>query len=143
MNKKLLLTFIICIYTVLQINSQTNKQIANAYIKRANDAIEKSIDYTTACANFENALKYMDVITDAKVASLGARTYYEIYHKQRTIEQKIQFLETSNKYSKQYFDLAENKNSNEYATNLEIFNLSKKAIKKLKYSVRKNTMRKF
>ena len=142
-NKRKLLTIIVSVYSVLQINSQSNKEIAYAYIKRANDAIEKSIDYTTARINFENAMKYMGVITDEKVASLGARTYFEIHHKQRTVEKQIQFLEKSNTYSKQYFSLAKNKNSDDYAENMEIYSLSKRYIKKLTYSNRRKKMRKF
>ena len=85
----------------------------------------------------------MDGITDAKVASLGARAYFEIHHKQRTLKRQIQFLEKSNLYSQQYFKLAKNKNSNNYANNLEIYSLSKNALKKLKYKARRLTMRKF
>lgn len=136
-------TIIICVFSVLQINSQTKKEIADAYIKRANDAIEKSIDYTTALINFNKAIKYMDAITDAKVASLGARAYYEIHHKQRTIEKQVKFLEKSNIYSKQYFLLAKNKKSNDYIDNLELYALAKKDLKTLRYSKRRKKMGKF
>lgn len=138
-----IITIIICVFSVLQINSQTKKEIADAYIKRANDAIEKSIDYTTALINFNKAIKYMDAITDAKVASLGARAYYEIHHKQRTIEKQVKFLEKSNIYSKQYFLLAKNKKSNDYIDNLELYALAKKDLKTLRYSKRRKKMGKF
>lgn len=134
---------LITIISAINISAQSNKQIAASYIKRANEAIEKSIDYTTALINFNKAIKYMDGITDAKVASLGARAYFEIHHKQRTLKRQIQFLEKSNLYSQQYFKLAKNKNSNNYANNLEIYSLSKNALKKLKYKARRLTMRKF
>lgn len=134
---------LITIISAINISGQSNKQIAASYIKRANEAIEKSIDYTTALINFNKAIKYMDGITDAKVASLGARAYFEIHHKQRTLKRQIQFLEKSNLYSQQYFKLAKNKNSNNYANNLEIYSLSKNALKKLKYKARRLTMRKF
>lgn len=133
----------IVVLTTISINGQSNRQIAASYIKKANEAIEKSIDYTTALINFNKAIQYMDKITDAKVASLGARAYFEIHHKQRTIKKQIQFLEKSNLYSQQYFKLAKNKNSNSYANNLEIYNMSKNALKKLKYKARRLTMRKF
>ena len=138
-----IITIIICVFSVLQINSQTKKEIADAYIKRANDAIEKSIDYTTALINFNKAIKYMDAITDAKVASLGARAYYEIHHKQRTIEKQVKFLEKSNIYSKQYFLLAKNKKSNDYIDNLELYAMAKKDLKTLRYSKRRKKMGKF
>lgn len=142
-NMKKIFTLIITFYSVVQMNSQSNKEIAYSYIKRANDAIEKSIDYSTALINFNKALKYMDGITDKKVASLGARAYYEIHHRQRTIERQIKFLEVSNVYSKQYFSLAKNKNSDDYIENLELYSLARKDLKKLKYAIRRKSMGKF
>lgn len=139
--RKLLVTIIVL--TTINISAQSNRQIAALYIKKANEAIEKSIDYTTALINFNKAIKYMNGITDAKVASLGARAYFEIHHKQRTLNKQIQFLEKSNLYSQQYFKLAKNRNSNSYANNVEIYSLSKTALKKLKYKARRLTMRKF
>lgn len=137
------LLIVISLISTLNIGAQSNKEIAASYIKRANDAIEKSIDYTTALINFNKAIQYMDAITDEKVASLGARAYFEIYHKQRTLDKKIKFLEKSNIYSKKFFALARNKNSSRYASNLEIYSLSRTALKKLRYQARRKTMGKF
>ena len=137
------LLIIISIIGAFNISAQSNKQIAASYIKKANEAIEKSIDYTTALINFNKAIKYMEAITDEKVASLGARAYFEIHHKQRTLKRQIQFLEKSNYYSKKFFSLARNKNSNRYASNVEIYAMSKNALKKLRYAERRLTMRKF
>lgn len=137
------ISVLITMIVALNINAQSNKQMAASYIKKANEAIEKSIDYTTALINFNKAIKYMDGITDAKVASLGARAYFEIHHKQRTLKRQIQFLEKSNLYSQQYFKLVKNKNTNSYASNVEIYSLSRTALKKLKYKARRLTMRKF
>lgn len=140
MRKLLLLVSVI---GALNSSAQSNKQIAASYIKKANEAIEKSIDYTTALVNFKRAIAHMDGITDAKVASLGARAYFEIHHKQRTLKNQIQFLEKSNLYSQQYFKLVKNKNSNSYANNVEIYSMSRNALKKLKYKARRLTIRKF
>ena len=47
---------LITIISAINISGQSNKQIAASYIKRANEAIEKSIDYTTALINFNLSL---------------------------------------------------------------------------------------
>jgi len=141
--RKLLYAFTVCFCFVLQTNSQTDKQLAYRYIKKANLAIEKSIDYTEALINFNKAMQYMGVITDKNIASLGARAYYEIHHKQRTLAKQIQFLEKSNKYSKQYFLLAKNKQSNDYLENMELYSLAKRDLKKLRYAERRKRMGKF
>ncbi|MBU3010237.1 hypothetical protein KO506_02370 [Polaribacter vadi] len=141
--KQLLFILIICVCSSLQINAQSNKKIAYSYIRKANAAIEKSIDYAEALINFNKAMEYMDVITDKNVASLGARSYYEIHHTQSTIQRQIRFLEISNKYSKQYFSLAKNKNSNDYEDNLELYTHAKSDLKKLRYALRRKSMGKF
>lgn len=138
-----ILLIIISFCCVLSVNSQSKREIANAYIKRANDAIESSIDYTTALINFNKALKYIDVITDARIASLGAKAYYEIHHKQRTLDKQIKFLKKSNYYSKKFFSLAKNKNSDAYLDNLDTYALARKDLKDLMYKKRKKSMRKF
>lgn len=134
---------VICVFGFMQVHAQSNKTIAYSYIKKANAAIENSIDYAEALINFNKAMEYMDVITDKNIASLGARSYYEIHHKQRTIQKQIRFLEMSNKYSKQYFALAKNKNSNDYQENLELFSLAKRDLHRLKFALRKKRMTKF
>lgn len=142
-NMRKLLTLFIGLYSAFQINAQSNKQIAYTYIKKANDAIEKSIDYNTALINFNKALKYMDAITDENIASLGARSYFEIHHQQRRIETQIKFLEKSKMYSEQYFALAKNKNSDNYLENLDTYSLAKRKLKKLRYKARRKSMGKF
>lgn len=141
--KQFLSILIICVCYSLQTNAQSNKKIAYSYIRKANAAIEESIDYAEALINFNKAMEYMDVITDKNVASLGARSYYEIHHTQRTIEKQIKFLEISNKYSKQYFALAKNKKSADYLDNLELFSHAKSDLRKLRFALRKKSMGKF
>lgn len=141
--RKVLTFFIIAICT-LQSYAQTNTKLAYSYIRKANRAIEKSIDYSEAYINFNKAIKLLGpTIKDKNIASLGARTYFEIHHKQRTLKQQINFLEKSTFYSKQYFLLATNKNTNDYQRNVELYTLSKKTLKKLQYKLRRRGMAKF
>jgi hypothetical protein len=131
MNKFYIL--LICLFGAFQINAQTKNQKAYGYINKANKAIEESIDYSEALINFNKAMKLMGDITDKNVASLGARTYFEVHHKQRTVQKQVAFLEKSNKYSKQYFSLATNKTTEDYKENVELYSIAKKTLKKLRY----------
>lgn len=142
LNMRKLLSIII-VFCALQINAQTNTKLAYSYIRKANRAIDKSIDYTEAYVNFNKAIELLGVIRDKNIASLGARTYFEIHHRQKTIKQQIKFLEKSTSYSKQYFLLATNKNTNDYRQNVELYTLSRKTLKKLQYKLRRRGMAKF
>lgn len=137
------LTVMMIVFFALQISAQSNTKLAYSYIRKANRAIEQSIDYTTACVHFNKAVKLLGVIKDKNIASLGARTYFEIHHKQKTIQKQIKFLEQSHAYSKQYFSLATNKNTKDYRRNVELFTLSRKTLKKLQYKLRRRGMAKF
>lgn len=112
MNKKLLL--LVSILYVSINYAQSNKDIANVYLKRAKEAIESSVDFESALEYFEKAMKYTDTILDRKVAILGSEIYYEIHHKQETLKEQLKYLETAEKYSKQYFLLTKNNSSEEY-----------------------------
>lgn len=138
-----LITVIICVFGIVQFSAQTNKKMAYSYIRKANKAIEKSIDYSEALVNFNKAVKLLGEIKDKNIASLGARTYFEIHHKQKNLQKQIKFLEQSNFYSKQYFLLAHNKSSNDYKTNVELYTLARKTLKKLQYKLRRRGMAKF
>jgi hypothetical protein len=135
MNKYYIL--IICVFGAFQINAQTKSQKAYSYINKANKAIEESIDYSEALINFNKAMKLMGDITDKNIASLGARSYFEVHHKQRTIQKQVEFLEKSNKYSKKYFLLATNKSTEDYQENMELYSIAKKRLKKLRYQKRR------
>ncbi|SHM84212.1 hypothetical protein [Polaribacter sp. KT 15] len=90
--------------------AQNKSEIAKVYINRANNAIEESIDYKEALELFEKAMKYMDTVTKPSVADLGAKIYFELENYRQ-----------AQKYSKQYFLLAKNKNSETYQQQLELF----------------------
>ncbi len=140
---KKIISILMLVFGLLQNNAQTNTKLAYSYIRKANRAIEKSIDYTEALINFNKAVKLLGVIKDKNIASLGARTYFEIHHKQKTTRQQILFLEKSHIYSRQYFLLATNKNTSQYKQNVELYTLSRKTLKKLQYKLRRRGMAKF
>tara|TARA_R110002126_G_scaffold72364_1_gene180847 strand:+ start:2360 stop:2785 length:426 start_codon:yes stop_codon:yes gene_type:complete len=141
MKKKLII--VICFFGILHTTAQTKNQMAYSYIRKANNAIEKSIDYSEALINFNKAVQLFGVIKDKNVASLGARSYFEVHHKQATVKKQISFLEKSTIYSRQYFLLANNKNTSDYQQNVELYTLSKKTLKKLQYKLRSRGMAKF
>ena len=75
--KKLLLT-LLCLAFFSHSNAQKKSEIANIYINRANTVIEESIDFKKASVLFEKAIKYLDTITNSRIANLGARIYFEL-----------------------------------------------------------------
>lgn len=134
--KRLLLT-LLCLFTFTFANAQSNKDIANVYIKRAKEAIETSINYKEALVQFNKALKFMDTVTDRNVASLASLIFYENHLYKSTEKEKLEFLKKSESYSKQYFLLATNKASEEYANNLENLILIKETIEEIEVKVKK------
>lgn len=110
---------VICLLAVGVTEAQTNKDIANVYIRKANEVLTESIDFETALTMFQKAMKYTDTILDKKIASLGASVYFETYHKQPDLKVQLAFLEKAKYYSKQYFLLNDgrNKNSEEFINN--------------------------
>ncbi|MBU3010238.1 hypothetical protein KO506_02375 [Polaribacter vadi] len=101
---------VICLLMFVVTEAQTNKDIANVYIRKANEVLAESIDFETALTMFQKAMKYTDTISDKKIASLGASVYFETYQKQPTLKDQLAFLEKAKFYSKQYFNLNDGKN---------------------------------
>ncbi|WP_397445184.1 hypothetical protein [Polaribacter sp. R77954] len=134
--KKIYLT-VICLLVFVVTEAQSNADIANVYIRRAKDAIESSVDFTTALLNFQKAMKYTDSIVDRKVASLGASVYYEVHHKQPDLNDQLDFLEKAKFYSSQYFKLATNKKLEEYTENTNTFVVIEENIQKVKNKLEK------
>jgi hypothetical protein len=116
--KKLLLT-LLCLITFGFTNGQSNKEIANVYLKRAKAAIETDVDFPRALIHLNKALTRLDTITDKNIASLASLVYYENYHTQTTLKEQLLFLKKSKSYSKQYFLLSNNNTSEEYLNNVE------------------------
>jgi hypothetical protein len=106
--KKIIFTFFCCIAFSFS-NAQSNKDIANTYLKRAHKVLEESIDFKEALIQFNKALQYMDTITSAKVVKFGAEINYE-----------VQNLEDAKKYAAQYFLLERNTGTEEYLTFLNL-----------------------
>ncbi|PWG06165.1 hypothetical protein [Polaribacter aquimarinus] len=106
--KKILLT-LLCVLAFTVTNSQSKKEIANVYIKRAQNVIEESIDYKEARVLFEKAMKYLDTVTDYRIAKLGTIIYFELSD-----------FKEAKKYSKQYFLVVKNKKSEDYLNQLEL-----------------------
>nr|WP_298988922.1 hypothetical protein [uncultured Polaribacter sp.] len=117
MKKKFLL--ILCLFTFLTNYAQFEKAIANTYIKRANNAIANGINYELAANYFEKAMARLDSITDKKTAILGSRIYFEIHHKQETLQQRLEYLKKSQSYFKHYNLLTTNKTTEEYQLNID------------------------
>ena len=136
MKKALPILFFISFSTFLF--SQSNNDIAKVYVKKARNAIETSIDFKTALENFEKAMKYMDTITDKKVASLGASIYFEEHNKRDSDLEKLEFLKKSESYSKQYFLLNNNKSTEEFSNNVENFVLIQETIINLNNKIKKS-----
>ena len=116
--------------------SQSNKDNANVYLKRAKEAIEISIDYETALTYFNKAMKFTDTIVDRKIAHLGSKIYYEVHHKQESLQEQLKYLETAQDYSKQYFLLAKNKASEEYINNTEEYVLISETIEEVNNEIK-------
>lgn len=125
---KIKILLLVSVFYVSVNYAQSNKEIANVYLKRAREAIESSINYTSAQEYFEKAMKYTDTILDRKVAMLGSNIYFEIHQKQKTLKEQLNYLDIAEKYSKQYFNLARNNSSEEYtiATEEYVLILEKK-----------------
>ncbi|NVJ89300.1 MAG: hypothetical protein HWD82_07650 [Flavobacteriaceae bacterium] len=116
-KKKVL--FILCFFAFLTTYSQLDEAIANTYIKRANKAIEETVDFTLAAEYFEKALERLDTITDKNIAILGCRIYFEIHQKQETLEKEIALLKKAESYFKQYDLLTKKKSTEEYRLHIE------------------------
>ncbi len=106
--KKLLLAFL-CLMTFALANAQSNKEIANVYIKRSQESLN-NLEIELSLEHFNKAMKYMDTITSSKVARLGTLIHYELRN----------FSEAKS-FAKQYFLIAKNKKSEEYTEFLELF----------------------
>ncbi|VAV84216.1 hypothetical protein MNBD_BACTEROID02-2001 [hydrothermal vent metagenome] len=107
MKIKIIVFIFFC--TSLHINSQTNSEIAGVYIKRAEQSFQKS-EIENSLKIFNKALKYIDTISDSRIARLGMLLHYET---------KEYFLARS--YSYDYFKLVKDKTTADYDLMLEIF----------------------
>ncbi|TVZ56044.1 hypothetical protein OD91_1323 [Lutibacter sp. Hel_I_33_5] len=114
---KKIVILLLCVFSTLLAFSQSNKDIAKIYIKRANTAIETAVDYKGALVSFEKAMEKTDSITDRSVAGLGAKIYFELGQ-----------IKKSNEYISQYFILNKNKSTEEYVGYMEFFVMIQEAL---------------
>lgn len=133
--KNLLLAFI-CLMTFALSNAQSNNDIAKVYIKRAQDAVESSADFEGALMHFEKAKKYLDTITDKKIAALASRIYFENHYSTKNLKEQLLFLKESESYSHQYFLLEKSKKSEFYTINVENLVLTKETIEEIEEEIR-------
>lgn len=115
--------------------SQSNKDIANVYIKRAQESLN-NLDAVTARTSFDKAMRYLDTITNSKVARLGMIIYYEIHHKEETPQDRLKLLNVSQEYSNQYFLLEKKKKSEEYTIATEDYVLILEAKDRLENEIK-------
>jgi len=108
MKKILLVLF--CVLSTTTFFAQSKDDIAKVYIKRSTEKMFSDINPEEALVQFNKAMKYMDTITEAKVAWLGTRIHYELGN-----------LNDAHTYAKQYFLLAKNKKTDEYIAFLDLF----------------------
>lgn len=106
--KKILLFFTLVLFVHSFIFSQSDKEIAKVYMKRAKVSAE-GLRYDESIENFEKSLEVKDSITNTNDAYLGMLIYFE-----------TKDYEKSFKYTKQYFVLAKNKKTEEYMEMLEL-----------------------
>lgn len=127
---------IACLFTFcFSSYSQEDKIIVSAYIKRAVEAIETSVDYESALISFNKALERLDTITDRKIAILGSKIYYENHHKQETLQDQLNYLIKSKEFCDQYFSIFKNNATEEYMNNTEHALLVIESIEELKEEI--------
>ena len=90
-------------------NAQSNSEISNVYINRAQKLVEK-IEFKQALIEFNKAMKYADTIVESNVAWLGTYINFELKNYQE-----------ARGFAKKYFVLKKNKKSEEYLDLLEVY----------------------
>ena len=107
MMKNLLLLFL-CAFSFYTLTAQSNKEIANVYIKKAEKSLN-NLEIKESLIHFTKAMKYTDTITSPNIARLGTHIHYELGN-----------LKEAKGFVKQYFLLAKNRNSEEYNQFVEL-----------------------
>ena len=93
----------------LTIIGQTDSGISNVYIKRS-EVLFHNLEMDRSLEIFNKALKYMDSVPNSRVAKLGALLHFE--HEK--------FFEARS-YAKWYFELEEDKTTEDYQNMLETY----------------------
>lgn len=119
----------------LTFGQASNKAIVNAYVKRANTAMEQ-LDAEQALKNFEKALERLDTITDRRIAKLGSLIYFELHHKQDTAKDQLEYLKISKEYLNQYFRIYNKENTEEYSDAIDDQLMYDDAIEELELKIK-------
>ena len=107
MMKSLFLAFL-CLFSLYTLTAQSNQEISNVYIKRAQESLN-NLEIKQSLIHFTKAMKYTDTITSPSIARLGTHIHYELGN-----------LQEAKYFVKQYFLLAKNRNSEEYNQFVEL-----------------------
>jgi len=106
--KKLIITTLL-ILSAGCLLGQTNREIANVYLKKAQNHYAK-LETDIALINFNKSIKLLDTITRSSVAKLGVLIHYE-----------LQNYKEAQYYAKLYFLLVKNKKTDDYQKLLELY----------------------
>jgi len=105
--KKLILT-LLCLFIFVEINAQSNNEIAGVYIKRASESL-KNLNIEVAKEHFDKAMKYLDSVNTTEIARLGTFIHFE-----------LRKYSEAKKFCNYYFELKKNNKSEEYAEMLTL-----------------------
>ncbi|MCG1037529.1 hypothetical protein [Polaribacter sargassicola] len=109
MMKKTILQ-LLCLFFFTVSMAQSNKDIANVYIKRAWEKFNNQETKKESLIDFNKAISYLDTIEDLDVAKLGAYIHFEVGD-----------FNESKKYAEQYFLINGENKTEEYVEFVELF----------------------
>lgn len=115
---KKLIIYIFLFSGLLVYSQASDRAIVNAYIKRAENAME-NLECKQALKNFNKALSRLDTITNRKIARLGSQIYFELHHKEETLKEQLSFLNIAREYLNQYFRIYKKDKTEEYASAID------------------------
>jgi len=108
--KKSVLLFLYLFFLSVIVNAQSNKDIANVYVKRAWEKYNDLETRKESLIDFNKAISYLDTIESLDVAKLGAYINYEVGD----------FAQSKN-YAEQYFLIAGENKTEEYDDFVELY----------------------
>jgi hypothetical protein len=106
--KKILFTLVF-IFTFIFSYGQTNEEIAEVYIRKAQKNYS-NIEIDEAAKNFNKAIKLLDTVNKASIARLGTLIQFELRE-----------YEEAKRYSRFYFKLVKSKKTEDYAQLLDLY----------------------
>ncbi|WP_405608720.1 hypothetical protein [Polaribacter sp. Asnod1-A03] len=101
---------ILCLFFFAKSIAQSNKDIANVYIKRAWEKYNNIENKEESLIDFNKAITYLDTIEDLDIAKLGAYIHF-----------KVGDFEKSKNYAEQYFTINGDNKTEEYVEFVELY----------------------